>query len=148
MTKTRRDRHGETRSGKWSKEYRAFQNMRTRTGQKSHDAYEHYRSRGIEVCERWLGEHGFEHFLADVGRAPTPEHWLERFDNDRGYEPGNVGWATRTEQQRNKTSNRIVEYRGEERCLAEWCELLGLPYGRTYARLYRYCWDVDRALAA
>lgn len=37
-----------------------------------------------------------------MGFKPSPEHSIDRIDNDRGYEPGNVRWATRLEQGNNK----------------------------------------------
>lgn len=63
--------------------------------------WEHYGGRGIGVCQRWRS---FEAFIADMGRRPTgpPRYTLERINNDRGYEPGNVKWATYSEQQRNR----------------------------------------------
>lgn len=119
--------------------------MRARTTYPSHPGYQYYASRGITVCPEWQGPGGYTRFLADVGRKPAPEYWLERIDNDRGYEPGNVVWATPKAQCRNKGNNVAVEYRGEKRLLVEWCEELGLPYQRTYQRLFRFGWDPERA---
>ena len=51
------------------------------------------------MCDAWIGS--FETFLRDVGMRPSDAHSLDRIDNDRGYEPGNVRWATRAEQSRN-----------------------------------------------
>jgi hypothetical protein len=61
--------------------------------------YEYYGGRGIAVCDRWRGS--FENFLADVGERP-PGLTLERIDNNKGYEPGNVKWASWAEQALNK----------------------------------------------
>jgi hypothetical protein len=60
------------------------------------------------VCERWVGDHGFENFLVDMGECPAGLS-IDRIDNDRGYEPGNCRWATRTEQARNKTTTKLNE---------------------------------------
>ena len=59
---------------------------------------------GIKVCRRW---HKYENFLADVGRKPSPRHSLDRYP-DRGgdYAPGNVRWATRSQQARNRRPAR------------------------------------------
>jgi hypothetical protein len=64
-----------------------------------------YGGRGIRVCARWLGEHGFESFLADVGERPEPkrEYSLDRWPNKNGnYELGNCRWATRSQQMKNR----------------------------------------------
>ncbi len=66
--------------------------------------YFNYGGRGISVCQRWLNS--FEAFLADVGTRPSSQHSLDRFPDTNGhYEPGNVRWATRSEQ--NGNTNKV-----------------------------------------
>jgi len=79
--------------------------MIARCTQPSYPSYEHYKKRGITVCERW--RFSFENFLADMGERPGGfrEYTLERIDNDRGYEPGNCEWATWETQASNRTDN-------------------------------------------
>jgi hypothetical protein len=64
-------------------------------------AYYYYGERGIDVCERWQGEHGFENFYADIG-DPPPGMSLDRIDVNGNYEPGNCRWATQAEQVANR----------------------------------------------
>lgn len=59
-----------------------------------------YGGRGIRVCDEWRDD--YQAFLAHVGRRPSPNHSLDRIDNDGNYEPGNVRWTTKTEQQWNR----------------------------------------------
>ena len=48
------------------------------------------------MCEEWINS--FTAFYAYIGDPPTPKHTIERINNDVGYEPGNVRWATYSEQ--------------------------------------------------
>jgi hypothetical protein len=85
--------------------------MKDRCETPSNRSYPDYGGRGIRVCERW---HTFENFLADMGERPSDKHQLDRIDNDGNYEPGNVRWATKQEQMRNrrKMSGTKSQYRG------------------------------------
>lgn len=87
-------------------EYACWTMMRRRCNHDDHVSYKHYGGRGIKVCPQWDSlETGFEQFMKDMGPSPTPQHSLDRFpDNDglTGYWPGNVRWATATEQRANQ----------------------------------------------
>lgn len=113
------NRHGKSRS----KEYTAWCNMHHRCYNKKSPHYKNYGARGIAVAEKW---HEFIPFYCDVGDAPGPEYTLDRVDNSRGYEPGNVRWAKRGVQSRNKRDNVWVDINGEVRCLYDWCRAYGI----------------------
>ncbi len=126
-----------------SKEYRIWQAILRRCGNKNSTCYDRYGGRGIKVCERWLNS--FENFLADMGVRPSAQHSVERNDNNGHYEPGNCRWATRKEQGRNTRTNRVIEWNGEKKCLAEWAEIVGIPRDVLKCRLKRG-WSTDRML--
>lgn len=75
--------------------------MRQRCNLITHKSYCYYGGRGIKVCVKW--QNNFRAFLADVGNPPTPQHTLDRINNDGDYEPTNIRWATREEQEANKS---------------------------------------------
>ena len=51
---------------------------------------------------------------------PTPKHTIERIDNDRGYEPGNVKWALQKEQMNNTRQNHWITIDGVKKTLRQW----------------------------
>ena len=136
--------HGD--SAGWPKksapEYRVWLHLRGRCNNHNDAAYRHYGGRGIRVCKEW---DNYPQFLADVGRRPSSLHTLDRLDNDKGYEPGNCAWTTRTQQARNRRSTRKVSLNGEQMSLAEACERTNAHYGSVKSRLYRG-WTLEDAL--
>jgi hypothetical protein len=134
-----RSTHGLTRTP----EYRIWAHMKARCILATDKSFPRYGGRGITVCEQWLAS--FPAFLADMGQRPSPQHSLERLDNNGPYSPGNCCWATSTAQGRNKRNNVLLAWQGETRCLSAWSELLHIDYHTLKARL-RKGWPVERIL--
>jgi hypothetical protein len=63
-------------------------------------SFKDYGGRGITVCAAW--RHDFLAFLADVGPKPDPTFSIDRIDTNGNYEPGNVRWADKATQVRNR----------------------------------------------
>jgi hypothetical protein len=82
-------------------EYHSWTGMRARCCYPRHNSYQNYGGRGIRFCDRWRGEDGFENFLEDLGPRPVGTT-LGRFGDIGNYEPGNVKWMTRAEQEAEK----------------------------------------------
>ena len=109
----------------------------------SHDP--DYGGRGVFVCGEWKGPNGFEAFFAHVGQRPSSKHSVDRIDNNKGYEPGNVRWATSKQQARNKRNTRVVSVFGQRMMLADACEKFKANYYIVHSRI-RGGWTVERAL--
>jgi len=104
-------KHGHSRDGKVSAEYDAWHSMIQRCTNPKNPGWKNYGGRGIRVCDAWLNS--FLSFLDHIGRRPTPKHSLDRFpDNNGSYEPGNVRWATKSEQQSNMRERTPCRYKG------------------------------------
>lgn len=136
--------HGETRGGKWTKEYAAWNAMITRCETPSFIEYHRYGGRGIRVHPKWRKD--FSAFLSHVGRAPSVAHSLDRIDNDGNYEPGNVRWATRHEQRTNASDSHVVLFRGERRPLCDLADEHGINRATAWWR-HKQGWPLDRVLA-
>lgn len=105
MTGAKMRTHGMTRTPT----YRSWQAAKERCHNPSNVKYAWYGGSGIQMCLRW--RESFETFLADMGERPTGTT-LDRLDQCRGYEPGNVQWASAAEQSVNRGTTRLYRWRG------------------------------------
>lgn len=74
--------------------------IRTRCYNPKHKSYPSYGLRGIKVYKEWLEPiQGFikfvEYIELNLGERPSADHTIDRIDNDKGYEPGNLRWASK-----------------------------------------------------
>jgi hypothetical protein len=122
--------------------YQAWTSMRERCSRP--DRWPSYV--GIGVFPEWQDR--FEAFRDYVNEhlGPRPEgHSFDRIDNAKGYEPGNVRWATFQEQVRNRKSTVNITVDGFTRCLADWSRLNDITQACIRARL-KYGWPEHLAV--
>lgn len=136
-------RHGHYLNKKQSLTRSSWSSMMTRCYYKKSNRYHVYGANGIKVWEKW---HDFTEFLKDMGERPSKNHTLDRIDNSRGYEPGNVRWATKSEQAINRRTTKFYTISGENKCLKHWAKIYGIDYVRVYRRIFQLKWDVMKAL--
>lgn len=84
-------------------EYRTWLSMIERCTNPRAIGYKHYGGRGIAVCEAW--RNSFQAFYSYMGSRPKGLT-IDRIDMNKGYEPGNVRWATKQVQVRNRRINK------------------------------------------
>lgn len=111
----------------------AWRGMLYRCFDQDSAAYRNYGGRGITVCPEWMGS--FDAFLSHVGPKPSPEHSLDRIDVNGDYAPGNVRWATRLEQRRNRRDSRLTTIGGRSMALVDWSRESGVPFSTLYNRI-------------
>jgi hypothetical protein len=104
-------KHGQSYVGDWRQPgrtplYRAWVNMRNRCRNPQNPSYPYYGGRGITITPAW---DEFIAFSTAVGPHPGAGWTLDRINNDGNYEPGNVRWATRAQQTRNRNCSRLNE---------------------------------------
>lgn len=127
-----------------SPEYFAWVSAKNRCHNKNHPRYKDWGERGIEVCEEW--RHDFLAFYDYVGDRPSPNHSLDRIDGSKGYQPGNVRWATSKEQSANRPGwvNEIT-FRGVTMNMTDWAAHVGISRKSLYDRL-NAGWSLEDAL--
>lgn len=123
-------RHG----GEGTPEYRIWIDIRRRCNDPGRPGFRDYGGRGIRICNRWID---FANFLTDMGKRPSPEHSIDRINNDGDYEPSNCRWATPKEQSNNRRSNHYITIEGETMTIAQWCEKYDIPDTTFHNRLRR-----------
>lgn len=122
--------------------YQCWQGMLNRCRNNNDIGYERYGGRGITVCDRWMR---FANFYEDMGDRPSPQHTLDRCDNNKGYGPDNCRWSTKREQAQNTRRNLIITFRGESKCLAQWAREFGMHPSVVNGRI-KIGWTVEHAL--
>ncbi len=127
-----------------SPEYRAWANMKKRCNNPCPKDAPYYRNRGITICDEW--KKSPEAFMAYMGPRPSPQHSIDRIDNNGNYEPGNVRWATREQNRRNNRFKNVIEYGGKEWRLRDLARAHGVRENKVYTRMKRG-FTVEQALS-
>lgn len=133
-----------------SRFYNIWSGIVTRCFNPKMDRYADYGGRGLTLAKRWVDFKNFRDDMLDsyvnhVSLFGSHDTTIERVNNDKGYSKQNCMWVTRKQQARNKRTSRLVTFKGETLCVAEWSERLNINYGTLISRLKRG-WSVKRAL--
>lgn len=124
--------------------YSTWRHMIDRCENPKDDSYYWYGARGISICAEW--RNSFAAFVQYLGPKPSSEHTIDRIDNDGNYEPGNVRWATREQQNRNKRNNHWIEIAGRNLLQADWAKIGGMLDGTLHTRVKVFGWDPEKAV--
>lgn len=132
-------KHGQAAGKKFSKKYRTWRSMMARCTNPNHKNADIYH--GL-MCQDWLE---FASFDKDVPDPPSEEYTIDRIENEKGYEPGNVRWVLMAEQHRNQRNCRWIEFNGKCQLLTEWAKELGISDSTLHARIKK--WGINKALS-
>ena len=81
--------HAGASASKATSEYNAYRHAKARCTNPRDPKWRLYGGRGIKFLFP-----NYAAFLTDIGRKPSPHHVLDREDNNKHYQPGNVRWVT------------------------------------------------------
>lgn len=111
----------------------------------NHPAYKRYGGCGVTMSEDWRNNFiSFYNWAINNG-------WVKGLDIDKDKNGGTIYSAEKCVILNRKQNNRLrkgtycVEYKGEIKPFSEWCDLLGLKYSTTLARIKRHQMSVDDA---
>ena len=124
-------------------EYRSWIRMKARCYNKRNNRYKWYGGRGIRVCDRWLNS--FTAFYEDMGKRPKG-HSIDRKNGELDYSPTNCKWSTDQEQANNRSTNKVLTYKGVSLSTSDWARRVGLKPFTLHQRLRVYGWPVERAI--
>lgn len=124
-------------------EYKAWADMKQRCYNEKTKYYHLYGGRGIIVFREWVDS--FEAFFSSVGKKPSRYYQLDRIDNNGNYEPGNVRWATPSENTRNRAMSVKVTLHRDVIPFTDALDRLGQSrkdYQKHYSSVSRL-WKMD-----
>ena len=108
--------------------YSIWREMKNRCYNEKRKDYKYYGFKGVKICEDWIND--FNNFQAWALKNGYREKLtLDRIDASGNYEPENCRWVDMKIQNRNKSNNIKVLYKGETKTLKEWSEVLNINYG-------------------
>ena len=132
-------KHGQAVGKSFTKKYRTWRSMMARCTNPNHKNANIYY--GL-MCSEWLE---FTNFDKDVPAPPSINHTIDRIENERGYEPGNVRWVLMAEQHRNQRNCRWIEFNGKCQLLTDWAKELGISTSSLHERIKK--WGINEALS-
>lgn len=124
-------------------EYDVWGKIKDRCLNPANSAFKNYGARGITICPRWQDD--FAAFFSDMGPRPSPQHAIERVDNDRGYSPDNSVWLERRLQNENRRCVRRFDFRGGTLTIRQLAESYGVPIAVLTWRI-EAGWPINRAV--
>lgn len=128
----------------YTPEYNAWKAMKLRCNNPNNHNYYNYGARGISVCERWTE---FESFMEDMGPRPSPDHSLERINNEEGYAPNNCRWAMKEEQAQNRRVTLKADVNGVRVAISKLARECGISPSTMAFRINKLGWSVDEAMS-
>jgi len=114
-------------------EYKIWKGIKKRCFNSSCKAFPNYGGRGITICDIWKND--AQAFIDYIGSRPSNEYSIERINNNKNYEPGNIKWATRQEQNGNQRSNRLITIKDKTKNVAQWGKISPVATSTIYSRL-------------
>ena len=119
-------------------EYSRWNQMINRCHNPNYPGFHEYGAIGIKVCDAWRNSP--VGFIDHIGKKPDGDFSVDRIDSTKGYEPGNVRWASKSEQCYNRRiqQGKTSRYRGVYLHIqtGKWIAHISTSTGRQYLGIH------------
>lgn len=141
--------HGDTVSGKTTRLYTIWSDIKQRCLNKNNPAYPYYGGRGIRICNEWAEDYSiFREWAYNNGyndAAGKYECTIDRIDTNKDYCPDNCRWVSMKIQGNNTRRNHIITFNNESHTISEWADMTGIKYKTIMSRL-KLNWSIKDTL--
>lgn len=128
-------KHGMTRT----KIYQTWLGIKKRCNNPNEPNFRNYGARGIKICKEWENDFSaFQDYVSALPHYGEEGYSIDRIDNDGDYEPENVRWATRHEQNTNRRDSIFYEEDGMKIPIIELAVIVGTPYPTLKSRYQQH----------
>ena len=110
-------------------------------------SYKYYGGRGIGYDLRWDNWDVFVFEVeSEIGKLPFKNAHFDRIDNNRGFFPGNIQWATPQRNMNNRQSNHMLTAFGKTQSLKDWHDESGINDATIWSRIFDHSWSIEDAV--
>lgn len=108
--------------------------------------YKYYGARGISVYPDWRNDlDNFYDHCIKLPNAFMKGYSIDRIDNNKNYEPGNIRFVIHKVQCNNRRSNRLYAYNNKTQNIAQWAQEYNLKWEFIRDRI-ALGWTIEEAL--
>lgn len=87
--------------------YSKWATMKARCYNKNNPRYSDWGGRGIKVCDEWKNDsETFIKYIELLENSDKENYTIDRIDNNKNYQPGNLKWSTIQEQNLNQRKRK------------------------------------------
>lgn len=125
--------------------YFLWRHIKSRCLNNNSKHFYNYGGRGICICAEWINN--FEIFYQwAITNGWMKGLQIDRINNDGNYEPSNCRFVTSKVNCRNKRNNTFLYFKGENKTISEWSDILGIKKSTISSRINRGNMPTELAL--